>query len=77
MGRKWFKHALLIMMFSVFGMLLYRMGWGYENVGRAVWLMMTRSFLIGGLVGIVFMPRSWCKICPMGHAAGLIRGVRK
>ena len=76
MNTKWFKHGLLIFMFSAFGMCLYRMGWGYKSVGRAVFNMMLRSFLVGALIGIVYMPRSWCKVCPMGHAAGLIRGLR-
>jgi hypothetical protein len=77
MNTRWFKHGLLFFMFSAFGMCLYRMGWGYENVGRAVLSMMLRSFLVGAVIGTVFMPRSWCKICPMGHATGLLRDMQK
>ena len=77
MSTKWFKNALLVFMFSAFGTCLFRMGLGYENVGRAVFNMMLRSFLVAAVIGIIFMPRSWCKICPMGHAAGIIRNAKK
>lgn len=72
MTTKTFKHFLLIFMFSAFGLTIYKMGTGYENLAKAMYTMMLRSFLAGGLIGLIFMPRSWCKICPMGHAAGLI-----
>ena len=77
MGTRWFKHGLLILMIVFFGRCLYRMGWGLENIGQAVLNMMLRSLLMGAIIGVVFMPRSWCKVCPMGHAAGLIRELQK
>ena len=73
MTSKWFKHGLLIFMFSAFGVSLYKAGWNYENIAAAIFNMMLRSFLAGALIGIIFMPRNWCKICPMGHTAGMIR----
>lgn len=73
MNTKWFKYSLLVAMFSAFGYCFYQMGAGLENVASAVLNMMLRSTLIGVIIGIVFMPRSWCKICPMGLVAGLIR----
>lgn len=77
MTRKWFKHGLLIVMFTAFGICLYRSGWGFENTGSAVFRFMLRSFLVGAVLGTVFIPRSWCRVCPMGHAAGLIRYLRR
>jgi hypothetical protein len=77
MNTKWFKTLLLVLMFTNFGVLLYQMGWGYENIGRAIFKMMLRSFLIGLMFGIISLPRSWCKVCPMGYAAGMIRDVKK
>jgi len=73
MNTKWFKYSLLIFMFSSFGFCFYQMGLGVENVASAILNMMVRSTLIGIIVGMVFMPRSWCKICPMGLVAGLIK----
>jgi hypothetical protein len=77
MNTKWFKTLLLILMFTNFGVLLYQAGWGYENIGSAVLKMMLRSFLVGLIFGIISLPRSWCKVCPMGYAAGMIRDVKK
>jgi len=77
MTTKWFKYALFVAMFTSFGFCFYQLGLGIENVASAVFNMMLRSSLIGIIIGIVFMPRSWCKICPMGLVAGLIKGKRK
>lgn len=76
MATKWFKHGLLIFMIVAFGRCLYRFGWGYENIANAVFNIMLRSFLLGAIIGTVFMPRSWCRVCPMGHAAGMIRDLK-
>ncbi|MFW0860948.1 MAG: 4Fe-4S binding protein [Dethiobacter sp.] len=64
-------------MFTAFGACFYQLGAGVENVAAALFNMMLRSTLIGIIIGIAFMPRSWCKICPMGLVAGLIRGRSK
>jgi len=77
MAKKWFKYALFVVMFTSFGFCFYQLGLGIENVASAVFNMMLRSLLIGVIIGIVFMPRSWCKICSMGLVAGLIRNNRK
>ena len=34
---------------------------------------MTMSLAIGILMGVVFKPRSWCTVCPMGTGTGLIQ----
>lgn len=77
MNQKWFKYSLLVFMFSSFGMCFYSLGLGLENIASAILNMMVRSSLVGILVGIVFMPRSWCKICPMGLIAGTISNHKK
>jgi hypothetical protein len=28
-------------------------------------------------MGVFFKPRSWCQVCPMGHATGLIADIKK
>ena len=30
------------------------------------------TFVVGIVMGIFYQPRSWCQVCPMGHATGLI-----
>ena len=38
---------------------------------------MFASFVVGVLMGVFFKPRSWCQVCPMGHATGLIADIKK
>ncbi|WXR61115.1 4Fe-4S binding protein [Peptostreptococcaceae bacterium AGR-M142] len=35
--------------------------------------MMFVSSIIGVLLGFIYKPRSWCQVCPMGHATSLIK----
>ncbi|NLL71445.1 MAG: 4Fe-4S ferredoxin [Epulopiscium sp.] len=74
MRSKQFKNVLLLMMITLFSFSLYHAGWNYRNISFAVFRFMLASFIIGILIGIFFKPRSWCQICPMGHATGLIKG---
>lgn len=71
MTTKWFRHAFLVFMLTRFGFCLYRLG--FENIAFGMFRFMLSSFILGIVLGIVFLPRSWCKVCPMGHTAGMIR----
>lgn len=73
MCTKAFKNGLLAFMAGAFAFCLYRMGFGYDRIAATLLRMMLVSFAAGTIMGIYYMPRSWCKVCPMGHAAGLIR----
>ncbi len=42
-----------------------------DDVAGAIFSFMFVSFLIGLAMGIVFKPRSWCQICPMGYMGHL------
>jgi hypothetical protein len=48
-------------------------GLNVERIAFAVFRMMMASLAIGVIMGIVFKPRSWCQICPMGHATSLLK----
>lgn len=76
MSQKGFKSTFLILMFVRFGYMIYELGFNYEKIGYAMFRFMFQSFILGVLIGIVFVPRSWCRICPMGHASGLIRDAK-
>ncbi|MBF8984152.1 4Fe-4S ferredoxin [Lutibacter sp. B2] len=73
------KNGLLALMMTMFTISLYH-GFHAENVFRAigfgVFRLMTASLALGVIMGIVFKPRSWCQVCPMGHATGLIKDVQ-
>ncbi|SHE33293.1 4Fe-4S binding protein [Alkalibacter saccharofermentans] len=66
------KNAALILMASVFTVMMALRGRGFTEIATILFRMMFMSFLIGALMGIIFKPRSWCQICPMGHGAYLI-----
>lgn len=71
------KHTLLIIMISLLTFSLSHAGFSIAAIGFVLFRFMLMSFIIGILMGIFFKPRSWCQVCPMGHAAGLISEVQK
>lgn len=73
MHRKWFKNLLLILMITVFSISLYHAGLNFTRIAFSVFRFMMVSLIIGIIVGIIFKPRSWCIVCPMGHATGMIK----
>jgi polyferredoxin len=48
-----------------------------EAVGFGVFRLMTASLALGVIMGIIYKPRSWCQVCPMGHATGLIKEAKE
>lgn len=46
-------------------------------VGMALFRFMVVSLAVGTLIGIIYQPRSWCQVCPMGHATGIIANYQK
>ncbi len=72
MDSKTFKTAVLLWMFGIFGIFLFFAGTDLTRIAQVITRIMFVSFIIGILIGFFFQPRSWCKICPMGTASGLI-----
>ncbi len=73
MTTKRFKHGLLIAMLTVFSFSMYHAGWNFKHIAFSMFRFMTMSLVIGIIMGIVFKPRSWCTVCPMGTGTGLIQ----
>ncbi|MBI9013295.1 MAG: 4Fe-4S binding protein [Clostridiales bacterium] len=67
-----FKNGLLILMLSVFSFAMYHAGGDPNKIAFAMFRFMSSSLIIGIIMGIVFKPRSWCGVCPMGHGTVLI-----
>ena len=67
------KNTLLGLMFFMFTLSLYHAGFDVKAIGFAIFRLMTVSLIFGIIMGIIYKPRSWCVVCPMGHATGLIR----
>ena len=72
MKTKWFKHLLLGLMVVMFSFSLYHAGGNVYQTAFAVFRFMAVSTVVGLLLGIFYKPRSWCVVCPMGHATGLL-----
>ncbi|HQA47227.1 MAG TPA: 4Fe-4S ferredoxin [Bacillota bacterium] len=73
MKRKTVKNALLTFMVVMFSISLVRAGLNVERIAFAVFRMMMASLAVGVIMGVVFKPRSWCQVCPMGHATSLLK----
>lgn len=69
------KHALVALMLTMFGFSLSHALQAPQPlvaVGFATFRLMMVSLAVGVIMGVVFKPRSWCQVCPMGHATALI-----
>ena len=74
---KTFKNILLVLMIAMFGISLFHAGLDYKKIAFSIFRLMLSSFVIGILMGVIFRPRSWCIVCPMGHATGLIKKAKE
>lgn len=70
------KNLLLALMMTMFAISLFH-AFKSPNVimavGFGVFRLMMASLALGVIMGIVYKPRSWCQVCPMGYATGLIK----
>ena len=63
-------------MMTMFSISLIHAGPNLERIAFAVFRLMTASLALGIIMGMIFRPRSWCQVCPMGYATGLIKKVQ-
>jgi polyferredoxin len=75
---KRFRFALwAVMMGSFIGLLIWAVPQGVYTTGRTVLYFMEAATVLAFLSGVVFRPRSWCTVCPMGYTSGNIRDMLK
>ncbi len=67
------KHILLGLMLTLLTISIIHSKGDFSMIAFSLFRFMGASFVVGILMGIVFRPRSWCQVCPMGHATGMIR----
>ncbi len=60
-------------MMTMFSISMYHTGGDFNKIAFAMFRFMTASFGLGLVLGVFYRPRTWCVICPMGHASGLIK----
>ncbi|GKX29792.1 hypothetical protein SH1V18_22720 [Vallitalea longa] len=74
------RNIILIIMISVFSTVLtYAIithGFHFVVIAKVFYRFMLMSFIVGIIIGIIFKPRSWCQICPMGHGCTLIKDAK-
>ncbi len=70
------KNALLILMMTMFTISLIHAGPSFKRIAFAVFRLMTASLALGIVMGVIFKPRTWCQVCPMGYATGLIKNAK-
>ena len=77
MATKTFRHILLGTMVIMLSLGLWHSGGDAKKIAFILFRFMGISFIFGSLLGIIFKSKSWCAVCPMGHAAVLITDIRK
>lgn len=60
-------------MLTIFSISMFHTGGDFNKITFAMFRFMTSSLILGIVLGIFYKPRTWCVICPMGHATGLIK----
>jgi hypothetical protein len=75
-NRNGFKFALwALMMGSFIGLMIWAVPKGDIGlIGFTILVFMETATALALLFGILFKPRSWCTVCPMGYTTGRIRG---
>lgn len=76
--KKGFRFAVwAVMMGSFIVMLILVIPKGVYALGNAVLIFMETATAIALTVGILFRPRTWCTICPMGTTSANLRSFRR
>lgn len=70
------KNTLLILMMTFFSISLFHAGLNFQRIAFAVFRLMLASSILAVIMGIIFKPRAWCQVCPMGYSTGLIRNAK-
>ncbi|MBO5233181.1 MAG: 4Fe-4S binding protein [Prevotella sp.] len=63
---KGFRIFMVIFIFTMFGIQMYR-AWGDWNaMGRVFWTIILVTTVVGVILSFIYAPRTWCSFCPMG-----------
>jgi len=78
MNKKVFKFFLwALMMGSFIGLMIWVVPKGdVDQLGFTILVFMETATAIGLIFGILFTPRAWCTICPMGFTTERIRDIQ-
>lgn len=63
---KEFRIFMVMFIFTMFGVQMYR-AWGdWAAMGRVFWIIILITTIVGVGLSFVYAPRTWCSFCPMG-----------
>jgi hypothetical protein len=71
------KRILLGLMLTMFTISMIHAGPNINKIAFAIFRLMTASLTLGIIMGVIFKPRSWCQVCPMGYGTELITKAKK
>lgn len=69
---KWFRWLMFGLMMSLLGSRLYMSDGDPELIGATFRTMWIVSLGFATVFGLIFNPRTWCTVCPMGTMQGVI-----
>jgi hypothetical protein len=64
-----------VMMGTFAALLVWAVPQGLGTLGNTILIFMETATGLAFLFGILFTPRAWCTVCPMGFTTGNIRGL--
>ncbi len=77
MATKTFRHVLLSLMVVMLTLGMIHTGGDPKKIAFTLFRFMGVSFIFGIMLGVIFKSKSWCAVCPMGHASVLITDLVK
>lgn len=66
-----FKNIVFVIMFSLFIKSLVGTDGSIAAIGHVFFRFIFTSTVLGMILGILFKPRTWCQICPLGQGSHL------
>ncbi|MGM0508104.1 MAG: 4Fe-4S binding protein [Fusobacteriota bacterium] len=67
-----FRNTFFVIMFSLFGMSLFKTDGNLMKVGFVFFRFIASSTVIGLVLGFLYKPRTWCQVCPLGQGTKLV-----
>lgn len=60
------KYIVLAVFITLLSFKLFNSGWNLTQIGSVMISMCITSTIIAVILGVIFKPKSWCTVCPLG-----------
>lgn len=72
----WFRALMVLFILGNFSIGIYK-NWGNPaGIGMVFYRIIIVTTIVGFILGIGFMPRTWCAFCPMGSLSAFVAKLR-